>query len=351
MGGQTGKRGSGGRKPPADDEAAQTPSAEDATLEQWLPPGALQRLRRMRGDDGKRPFFTSDLSVNEFLLTKEAGFEPLGMVFGSSIYHVGWQPTWFYNSYNDQELSVLSQAKYDARELAMGRMEAEATALGADGVIGVRLTVGQYDWGPDLQEFIAVGTAVRARDPQAVNYRTAQGKPFTSDLSGQDFRTLLHAGYRPVGMVMGTCVFLAYQSGGQFLAEMGMARYSGMWAQWSPKNTELQHFTQTTYSTREVAMGRMQAEAADMDATGIVGTDIQITQHLSKPDAEFARELSDQNSQPSMVWRHFIADVFAVGTAIVPISADHQIPRLKLVLSLDDHLGVQGAPELRLGNQ
>ena len=35
--------------------------------------------------------FTSDLSVNEFLLVREAGFRPLGLVLGSSIYHVGFQ--------------------------------------------------------------------------------------------------------------------------------------------------------------------------------------------------------------------------------------------------------------------
>ena len=36
-------------------------------------------------------FFTSDLSVNEFLLVKEAGFQPLGLVMGSSIYSIGAQ--------------------------------------------------------------------------------------------------------------------------------------------------------------------------------------------------------------------------------------------------------------------
>ncbi len=37
------------------------------------------------------PAFTSDLSVDEFLLVTEAGFQPLGLVVGSSIYHVGAQ--------------------------------------------------------------------------------------------------------------------------------------------------------------------------------------------------------------------------------------------------------------------
>ena len=59
---------------------------------------------------------------------------------------------------------MLTQAMYHARELAMGRMTAEAAELGADGVVGVRFDIGRYEWGADLAEFIAIGTAVRAAD-------------------------------------------------------------------------------------------------------------------------------------------------------------------------------------------
>jgi len=55
------------------------------------------------------------------------------------------------------ELTKLTEAMYNARELAMTRMEEEAAELGADGVVGVRLTVNYYDWGKDAAEFIAVG--------------------------------------------------------------------------------------------------------------------------------------------------------------------------------------------------
>ena len=94
-------------------------------------------------------FFTSDLSVSEFLLVKESGFEPLGLVVGSSIYHIGYQVG---NWNQNMELQVLSQAMYAARELAMSRMEAEADQLGADGIVGVRPEVGFYGWGQGLGE-------------------------------------------------------------------------------------------------------------------------------------------------------------------------------------------------------
>src|SRR5437762_14012610 len=160
-----------------------------------LPVHARERLSIMRGDATHRGLFTSDLSVNEFLLVREAGFDPVGLVLGSSIYHIGYQRA---NWKQNQEMDVLTQAMYHARELAMARMEEEANELGADGIVGVRLDVSRYEWGVDLAEFIATGTAVKHRE--GVVHRAPNGRPFTSDLTGQDFWTLLSAGYRPLGL-------------------------------------------------------------------------------------------------------------------------------------------------------
>src|SRR5205823_2643944 len=161
-----------------------------------IPESGRERIARMK-QEVARGFFTSDLSVNEFLLVKQSGFEPIGLVLGSSIYHIGFQQAmWNQN----QEMTVLTQAMYHARDLAMTRMEEEADQLGADGIVGVRLDIGRYEWGSHLAEFIAIGTAVRHREGEL--HRAPNGRPFTSDLSGQDFWTLLAAGYRPVGMVM-----------------------------------------------------------------------------------------------------------------------------------------------------
>ena len=160
----------------ADNEARQS-TAYDAGSLAGLPESGRERLERMK-QDIERGFFTSDLSVNEFLLVKEAGFEPLGLVLGSSIYHIGFQQaSWNQN----QEMGVLTQAMYHARELAMTRMEEEADQLGADGIVGVRLTIGRYDWGADLAEFIAVGTAVKHTGRRAApRARTGVRSPPTS---------------------------------------------------------------------------------------------------------------------------------------------------------------------------
>ncbi len=169
----------------------------DPTSLAGVPDDAKGRLAQ-----NKAGLFTSDLSVKEFLLVKQAGFDPLGMVVGSSIYHIGYQQS---NWNQNQEMAVLTQAMYHARELAMTRMEEEAEQLGADGVVGVRLDIGRYEWGADLAEFIAIGTAVKHREGEL--HRAPNGRPFTSDLSGQAFWTLHASGYRPVGMCMGSCVY------------------------------------------------------------------------------------------------------------------------------------------------
>src|ERR1700746_2913848 len=112
----------------------------DAQSTEGLTEHGKERIAELRSDH----LFTSDLSVNEFLLVKESGFEPLGLVVGSCIYHIGYQQSRFNQS---QEMEVLSQAMYNARELAMTRMEEEADQLGADGVVAVRLGGGRHRGG------------------------------------------------------------------------------------------------------------------------------------------------------------------------------------------------------------
>ena len=78
--------------------------------------------------------------------------------------------------------------------------------MGADGIVGVKLTIKRLEWDESLLEFIAIGTGV-VHGAGHAGFRAHDGGPFTSDLSGQDFWSLLHAGYRPVEMVMGSCVY------------------------------------------------------------------------------------------------------------------------------------------------
>ena len=204
--------------------------------------------------------FTSDLSINEFALLHGAGFEPLDLVMGVSVYHVGYQ---FTGIRQQSELPVLTEATYRARWNAMARMQAEADALGADGVVGVRLEWRQHGAEAEHLEFIAVGTAVRYT-PKPGAFKRGNGQAFSSHLSGQDLATLLRSGWAPVAFVMGNCVFhIAAQGFMQTLRQMG-------------RNTEMPQWTQGNYEARELAMSRMQSEAERDGATGVVGVHFAI---------------------------------------------------------------------------
>ena len=141
-----------------------------------LPQHASERMAEMLGREGRPGSSRATCRSTSSCSSSGRASSPLGLVVGSSIYHVGFQQSqWSQN----QEMAVLSQAMYHARDLAMTRMEAEADALGADGIVGVRLDVGRYEWGENLAEFIAIGTAVKSRDGRATARRTASRSPAT----------------------------------------------------------------------------------------------------------------------------------------------------------------------------
>ena len=233
-------------------------------------------------------------------MCREGRLRTVGLVVGSSIYHVGYQ---FGSLRQNQELDVLSQAMYQARELAMTRMEEEADQLGADGVVGVRLDIGRYEWGADMAEFIAIGTAIRHKEGKL--HRAPNGRPFTSDLSGQAFWTLMQTGKRPVGMVMGSCVYHVAHRG-----MMQSIRQTG-------QNVELEQYTQALYDARELAMERMQKEAEAI-GDGVLGI-VEVKLH--------------ENNHG---WGSHVIEFFAVGTAVIPnehVGADQQLPDITPVLT------------------
>ena len=254
----------------------------------WEPLAADGRLAKTAGAD-PAGVFTSDLSVSEYVLLGEAGFEPLGFVVGSSIYHVGLQyGRWGRN----QELQVLTQAMYNAREFAMARMRAEADHLEADGIVGVQLRMQMYAWGQSCLEFVATGTAVRHLAGHGA-HRAPDGRAFTSDLSAQDFFRLLAAGAVPVAFVLGTCVYhIAHQSIMQSMRQAG-------------QNQEMMQFTQGVYEARELALGRMQAEAAAVRSSGIVGVTVEVKNH---------------------VWGEHATEFLATGTAVRRLADEHKLP-------------------------
>ncbi len=345
-----------------------------------IPKLAHDRIREMK----EHKLFTCDLSINEFLLVKEAGFDPLGLVMGTSIYQIVPNIPQIPKGQPGVELYEMTKALYHARDLAMTRMEQEAEELGADGIIGLRLVVNldgnpqrvawkqyrqwqtwahgigyprrvtnlgnnwlaswqqvawsqwqgwcqQQGWAPqpppwsqppkeatyglgqNVAEFLAIGTAVKARNSGGDSFKNVRGKPFQSDLSGQEFWMLIKAGYRPVGFVMGNCVYYVPPN---------------LLAAPASQSCELSSYTHALYDARELAIERLQAEAEALGATGVVDVTVSEQSHAWRQNFVNIGNGALQTGE--------MIELFVIGTAVVPMPGAGEAPRANLIHVVGD---------------
>ena len=227
-------------------------------LKGGIPTRAEERLADEAGPS--RKLFTSDLSVSEFLLAKDAGCEPIAQLMGSSIYHVGQIPDY---KGKTAEISIISDAHRESRRLALGRLWQEATLVGADAVVGAQLrermiTMGARgkggDDGGEVIEFTVVGTAVRA--PQLTH---PPGQPVVTDLSGQDLWALVQDGWEPCGFFFDFCKYHGWHvtSGGGGAGEVTAAN-------------------DCVETARKLVMDRILEQARQASAEFVVGSDLSI---------------------------------------------------------------------------
>ena len=107
--------------------------------------------------------FTSHLSGQDLITLLNTGHVPVALVMGNCVYHVaaqGFMQTMRQIGRN-VEMPQWTQGNYEARELAMSRLQAEAERDGATGVVGIRFNVHNYVWGIHTLEFYLDGTAIR----------------------------------------------------------------------------------------------------------------------------------------------------------------------------------------------
>ncbi|MFT3842263.1 MAG: heavy metal-binding domain-containing protein [Myxococcaceae bacterium] len=263
----------------------------------------------------------SELSVTEFVTLGRLGFFPKGLVIGSCVFCAGTQYQW---SVATGEVERLSEAMRIARRSAVERMRAQADKLGAEGVVDVRLEVEHHLWrgARQVAKCVAFGTAVAfdpRRAPEALKHapslKLKNGHPFDSDLSTSDFVTLLAAGYRPITVAMGNCVY------GLDPRELRKFR---------DRDAEITPFTNAFFNARETAMQRLQNDlfkhwppGTPDCPTGIVG--------MTVSESTYGGQVA--GGPP-------IVEFTALGTAIAPLSEGDprrakELPKPKLVVSLD----------------
>jgi len=270
--------------------------------------------------------WASALSADEFTAIKSVGFEPVGQVLGAAVYNVGYTGgyacpgAWAgYGGYASPYRSVTTvsgmghqgsfgpmvQTLYDARHAAIGRMSAECAELGGHGVVGVALTIGRFPAGG--LEFKAIGTAVRA--PGGVPLK----RPFTSDLSGQDFAKLIMAGWVPVGLVLGISI------GARHDDWLTVNQTS-----WGMGNSEVGGYTDLVNQTRHDARGQLERDVNRLGAEGVVVStmDMQVRE----------RECTMQEHR-----KDHIVECTIVGTATAHFGQPHRLAKGSslAILSLD----------------
>jgi len=286
-----------------------------------LPPAARDRMAEIRGSGT----WGSALSTDEFTAIRGVGFEPVGQVLGACVYNIGYAGGytcpggWSSGVFGGVVTAAtqvsgqggwgtfgpLTQAMYDARRKAIGRMTAECAGLGGHGIVGVSLSFGPFPQGG--LEFRAIGTAVRGMGAPA------PPQPFSSDLSGQDFAKLIRAGWVPVGLALGISIGARHDD--------WLTRGSALW---NAGNTEVAGYTELVNMARHDARVQLEADVGRMGADGVVVSTYDLRVR--------ARECPVREGS-----RDHIAEVTIVGTATAQFSSPAVAtpPGSLAVLSLD----------------
>jgi len=123
---------------------------------------------------------------------------------------------------------------------------------------------------------------------------------------------LIRSGFRPVGFVMGNCVYYVPPHLLQAPAQ---------------QSCELPSYTHALYDARELAIERLQDEAEELGATGIVGVTIEEKQHSWRTDVTNIGNAALRTGE--------VLELFVIGTAVVP-STPGELGQPILVISAAD---------------
>ncbi len=298
-----------------------------------LPAAAEARMAEIRASGTWGSALTSD----EFAAIRSVGFEPAGQVLGACVYNIGYTGgyacpgawgNWGYGQVMPVRTRTqvssrsgfgsfgpLVQAMYDARHKALDRMTAECEELGGHGVVGVRLTIGAFPAGG--LEFKAIGTAIRAPGVGPVSTWPHRGsrpkRPFTSDLSGQDFTKLIMKGWVPAGLALGISIGSRHDD----WLTVGQTR-------WGSGNAEVTGYTELVNDARHDARMQLERDVARLGGEGVVIADMEM-------------RVRERECPVSEGRRDHIVEATTIGTAIARFARSeqrHSGPTLA-IMSLD----------------
>jgi len=289
-----------------------------------LPPTARERTVEAR----RSGTWSSALSTGEFTAIRSVGFEPVGQAMGSAVYHVGRSGQyWGYSDclYLGAGISLsrapapvalsgagapaadLVQVFDDARRTALGRLAAECTALGGDGVVAAELTMAPFPAQPNCLEFKVIGTAVRARGG------VRSPRPFTCHLDGQGFAKLVSAGWVPVELLVGMSIGVRHDDFGT-----GLQAFS-----WG--NTEVGGWSDLVGEVRADARHQLELQGLNRGGDGVI---------LGSGNLRIWRESCIRARQYGSEGEDHVAESTMVGTTIARFEATTERPPTLAVMPL-----------------
>jgi uncharacterized protein YbjQ (UPF0145 family) len=202
---------------------------------------------------------TSFLGYSSFALLDQMGFEPIGAVIGMSIVHIGGIQVAGWKT--PRELDVYSGAIMLGIDNALRRLRDEAAIVGADG-IHLKTMVQRSNIGGEEHEYRVSGTALRFR-PKPGAMRARDGGPFVNVVTPTILYQMMKRGWLPTTIAYGACVYhVPHRTLRQTLTQ-------------TFQNVEVPIFTESWYTARETALGRMQTKLEHSGSELVQGVTVE----------------------------------------------------------------------------
>jgi uncharacterized protein YbjQ (UPF0145 family) len=215
------------------------------------------------GASGERIEFTTSADGQELYCQLDAGFTPVRFVFGNVAYSIGAAGGIIgtLKSLARGEIKEFSDVFNHTRHLALQRIAQDAASAGANSVVGIETRTMRFS---GAHEMLMLGTA--SHHP-ALGNRTDPSQIITSDLTNEEMWNLVHMGYLPLKLVLGTAVYSLGMVGGVKALLKSFSR------------GEISDLTSLIYDAREHAIGLIRDEANAIGADDVVGIKTHVHEH------------------------------------------------------------------------
>ena len=213
--------------------------------------------------DNDIPPFTTSADAQDLFCHWDAGYQPIGFVFGNVAYSIGIGRNIFgsIRKFARGEVKQYSGIFNTTRNLALQRIEADAKSKGANSIVGIETTISAVST-TQIHEMIMVGTA--SYNPQIASIVPPENGIISNGLSAVETWNLARIGYAPIKLLIGTSVYSLGIIGGVKAVLGNLVK------------GEINTLTNLIYEAREEALKVLEKQAEEAGADDVLG----ITTHI-----------------------------------------------------------------------